>query len=240
MARTAPFQLSEVDMNGLPWGGVLGILLTCVPTAFAAEKVIAPDLSRINDAKSWSVVNADSSTASEQGNRVVRLQPKGRVFRGSNIGLALVEGLEFAEGTLEVDLKGKGAFQPSFLGVAFCVADGKTFEAVYFRPFNFKKADKTFRERAVQYVSWPNHTWEKLRSGKPGKYESAVKPIPDPSGWFHVRVEVTKKKVRVWVDAAKEPCLVVDRLGSREKGKVGLWVDSNDGAFRNLKILPAK
>jgi len=40
----------------------------------------------------------------------------------------------------------------------------------------------------------------------------------------------------VWVDDAKEPCLVIDRLARREKGKVGLWVDSKEGAFRNLTI----
>ncbi len=39
---------------------------------------------------------------------------------------------------------------------------------------------------------------------------------------------------------ALAPCLVVDRLTSRERGKVGLWVDSKEGAFRNLKIVRAK
>jgi hypothetical protein len=227
-------------MKGLSWGCLLGILLTCVPAGSAAAKEIAPDLSRLKDAKSWSVINGEASTAMEKGKRVVHLKPKGRVPRGSNIGLALVEGVEFGEGTLEVDLKGKGKFEASFLGVAFGAADAKTFEAVYFRPFNFLRDPKVFRSRAVQYVAWPDHTWEKLRAGKPGKYEAAVKPVPDPSDWFHARVEVTKKKVRVWVDDAKEACLVVDRLGSREKGKVGLLVDSNEGSFRNLKVLPAK
>jgi hypothetical protein len=126
------------------------------------------------------------------------------------------------------------------VGVAFGAADGKTFEAVYFRPFNFLRDDKSFRVRAVRYVAWPDHTWEKLRKGKPGVFESAVQPVPDPAGWFHARVEVTKQKVRGWVDDAKEPCLAVDRLGGRERGMVGLWVDSQEGAFRNLKILPAK
>ena len=201
--------------------------------------MIAPDLSRINDGKIWRVINADSNTAMEDGKRVVRLKPKGKANTPSDIGLALVEGLEFAEGTLEIDLKGKGKSETSFLGVAFSVVDGKTFEAVYFRPFNFLRDDKSFRVRAVQYVAWPDHTWEKLRKGKPGVYESAVKPIPDPGGWFHARIEVTKQKVSVWVDDAKEPCLVVDRLAGREKGKVGLWVDSKEGAFRNLRIVPA-
>ena len=64
--------------------------------------------------------------------------------------------------------------------------------------------------------------------------------MPDPAGWFHARVDVTKKKVSVFVDDAKEPCLVVNRLASRDSGKVGLWVDSRDGAFANLKISPAR
>jgi hypothetical protein len=202
--------------------------------------VIEPDLSKINDAKAWSVINADCATATEAGKRIARLKPKGKSNTPSDIGLGLVQGIEFSEGTLEVDLKGKGKTQASFLGVAFNVADESNFEAIYFRPFNFMRDDQTLRGHAVQYVAWPDHTWEKLRKGKPGMYESAVQPIPNPSGWFHVRIEVTKQKVKVWVDNAKEPCLVVDRLASLEKGKVGLWVDSKEGAFRDLRITPAK
>ena len=38
---------------------------------------------------------------------------------GSDIGLALVEGVAFTEGVLEIDLKGKGSDEASFLGLAF-------------------------------------------------------------------------------------------------------------------------
>jgi hypothetical protein len=156
----------------------------------------------------------------------------------NDVGLALVEGVEFAEGTLEIDLKGRGPVERCFLGVAFNVADGKNFEAVYFRPFNFREGNYSTPTHAVQYIAWPEHTWEQLRKGKPGRYESTVKPVPDPSDWFHARIEVTKQKVSVWVDAAKAPSLVVARLSGRAKGKVGLWVDGREGAFRNLKIVP--
>jgi hypothetical protein len=232
--------LLEFAMNHWSWGAVLGVLLGCVPLSFAQQKAVAPDLSRINQAKAWRLINADCDTAMEDGKRVVRLRPKVKATTGSSIGLALVEGLEFAEGSLEIDLKGKGKEQASFLGVAFGVVDGKTFEAVYFRPFNFMRDDPAFRARAVQYVAWPDHTWEKLRQTKPGVCESAVKPVPNPSTWFHARVVVTKQKVSVWVDDAKEPCLVVERLASPGKGKIGLWVDSQEGAFSGLKIFPAK
>jgi len=206
----------------------------------AEDKTITPDLSKINDSKSWSVINASTETVSEEGKPVVRLKPRGKSNTPSDIGLALVEGVEFTEGTMEIDLKGKGKQEASFLGLAFNVVDGNTYEAVYFRPFNFMREGNGFRDHAVQYVAWPEHTWEKLRKGKPGVYESAVKPVPDPSGWFHARVEVTKEKVSVYVDEAKEPCLVVDRLAGREKGKIGLWVDSKEGSFRNLKIVSVK
>jgi hypothetical protein len=227
-------------MNRLSWGLVLGVGIVCVPDCFAEPRAITPDLARINDGKVWNVVNAWYTTAMEDGKRAVHLRPKGDPDDGSIIGLALVEGVNFAEGSIDVDLKGKGTRLTSFVGIAFNVADGNTFEAVYFRPFNFKSDDKARRARAVQYVAWPENTWERLRKEKPGVFESAVSPVPDASGWFHARVDVTKKKVSVFVDDAKEPCLVVDRLASRDNGKIGLWVDSRDGAFANLKISPTK
>jgi hypothetical protein len=110
---------------------------------------------------------------------------------------------------------------------------------VYFRPFRFADDDPDARSHAVQYVSWPEYTWEKLRKDKPGVFEAAIKPVPDPAGWFHARIDVTKQKVSVSIDGSTQPCMVVDRLGYRE-GDVGLWVDSMPGAFRNLRIQPAK
>jgi hypothetical protein len=226
-------------MNCISWGCVLGVLLSYVPVSSAREKTIAPDLSQVNDGKTWSVINAEPETARVDGKSVVQLKPKGGSIQGkSNTGLALVEGLEFAEGSFEVDLKGNGKMQTSFLGIAFNIEDEKAFEAVYFRPFNFMR--EGFRGHAVQYIAWPDNTWDKLRREKPGVYEAAVNPAPDPAEWFHARIEVTKKKVSVFVNDAKKPCLVVDRLTSREKGKVGLFVDSQEGAFGNLKIVRAE
>ncbi len=219
-------------------GALFVIALGIGSIASARESVITPDLSRIDDAKTWQVINGDCGTAKEEGKNILRLEPKIKTTTGSSAGLALVEGVEFGEGTLEVDLRGKGKVERCFLGVAFHVADGKTFEAVYFRPFNFLRDG--FQDHSVQYVSWPGNTWERLRTEKPGQFEATVKPIPDPSGWFHARIEVTRQKVSVWVDDAKQPSLIVNRLSNRDKGRVGLWVDSHEGTFRNLKIVPAK
>jgi hypothetical protein len=152
-------------------------------------------------------------------------------------GFALLDGVKFQEGTIEVELKGRNVRQESFLGVAFHVVDAKTFEGVYFRPFNFQ-AEPPFKTRAVQYISWPDHRWQTLREQHPGKYENGVNPVPDPDGWFRTRIEVDGKTVRAFVNDASEPSLVVERLTDRESGAVGLWVDIAPGEFRNLRVTP--
>jgi hypothetical protein len=204
-------------------------------TVLFAQSSVAPDLARMNDARIWSLIDTDASVEG----RAVRLTPHGDPAVGSHIGMALVQNLKFTEGRLEIDLRGGGKQQASFLGLAFGVTDATTFEAVYFRPFRFADADPGARSHAVQYVAWPEYTWEKLRKDKPGVYEAAIEPIPDPAGWFHVRIDVTKHKVSVLVDGSRQHCLVVDRLGHRE-GDIGLWVDSMPAAFRNLRIYPAR
>jgi hypothetical protein len=227
-------------MNRGAWKLVLGILLAGAPAGVASERAITPDLARIGDGKTWRLVNAEFDASTREGRPAVRLRPKGAPGPGSVVAMALVEGLDFTGGTVDVDLRGNGAARTGFLGIAFGVADARTFEAVYFRPFRFTDADKASRAHAVQYVAWPEHTWENLRREKPGVYESALKPAPDPGGWFHARMEVTKDKVRVYVDGAKEPCLVVDRLAGRAGGGIGLWVDSRESAFANLRIVPTE
>ncbi len=211
---------------------IRGSALLCI--AVLAGQSLTPDLARPNDAQRWRLLDADASVEGP----VVLLTPHGDPAVGSHIGLALLQNVMFSEGTLEIDLRGGGARAASFLGLAFGAADANTFEAVYFRPFRFADADPVARAHAVQYVAWPEYTWEKLRKEKPGVYETAIQPVPDPAGWFHVRIDVTKQTVSVSIDGAR-PCLVVDRLGHRD-GDVGLWVDSMPGAFRNLRIEPAR
>jgi hypothetical protein len=97
------------------------------------------------------------------------------------------------------------------------------------------------RGRAVQYVAWPADTWEHLRKTAPGRFESSLHPVPDPDSWFHARIEVTDKHVRVFVDNASEPSLVVNRLlRGGQRRPAGLFVDSADGLYANLEITSDK
>jgi hypothetical protein len=196
------------------------------------------ELATVADAKAWKVSDAKAEALEVDGKRAIRLTAEGDSATGT-VGLALPVGWSFTTGTIEVDLKGRNLRQRSFLGVAFNVIDKKTFEAIYFRPFNFK-AEEPFRKRSVQYIAWPGNTWERLRKDTPGKFENSVNPVPDPDGWFHARIEVTDTQVRVFVNRAKEASLEIGRLArGGDNRSVGLFVDSVEGIYANLKIMPA-
>ncbi len=143
------------------------------------------------------------------------------------------------EGTIDVELRGRNVPQRSFIGIAFNGQDERTYEAVYFRPFNFR-AEGPRRTRAVQYISHPEHPWAVLRESQPGVFESSVSPVPDPDGWFPVRIVLTRIEVTAYVADAAEPSLKVRRIPDRRGGWVGLWVgNGSNGEFRNLTIRPA-
>jgi len=179
------------------------------------------------------VFNRSVSSLSDGARQGVRLSEH------AGDGVAYLQGVEFTNGTIELDVRGKDVPQQSFVGVAFHGVDGTTYDAIYFRPFNFRAEDPARRGHAVQYIAQPIYPWQKLRAEQPGKYERAIDPVPDPNAWFHVRVVVTSPKVSVFVDDAKEPSLVIDQLSNRKKGLVGLWVGNNSGGdFANLKIVP--
>jgi hypothetical protein len=213
-------------------GGAVG--LSSAPRIFGQKKPIEPDLAALSDGKGLKVFNRSVSTLNDGTKKGLRIS------ESPGDGVAYLQGVEFANGTIEFDLRGKDVQQQSFVGVAFHGLDGTTYDAIYFRPFNFKAEDPARRIRAVQYISHPTYTWQKLRTEHPGKYEKAVNPVPDPNGWFHVRVVVASPNVSVFVADAKEPSLVVQQLSERNKGLVGLWVGNTSGGdFAGFRIIPA-
>jgi hypothetical protein len=197
-------------------------------------KPIAPDLTALADGKGLNASKRTITRLTDGARKGVRLS------EAEGEGPAYLPGIEFANGTIELDLKGKDVQGASFIGVAFHGVDGTTYDAIYFRPFNFKTDDQARVLRAVQYISHPANPWQKLRLAHPNQYEKPVKPVPDPNGWFHARVVVASPKVSVFVGDATEPCLTVNQLSDRKKGLVGIWVgNTSGGEFADFKIVPA-
>ncbi len=152
-------------------------------------------------------------------------------------GLVWLNNVTFSTGTIDVDLKGQDVFQHSFVGIAFHGLNDSTFEAVYFRPFQFLTPDTARRKRGVQYVSLPDDPWQRLRNEHPGVYEKPVIPGPDPNDWFHATIIVTEQEVLVFVNKGTSPALRVGLLSGRKNGKIGLYTaDRSGGSFSNLSI----
>jgi hypothetical protein len=161
-----------------------------------------------------------------------------RFSKNEGDGIAWLKGVEFSNGIIELDIKGKDVMQQSFVGVAFHGLNNETLDAIYFRPFNFQSTDPVRKIHAVQYVSHPDYTWSVLREKYNGKYEKAVTPAPNGNDWFHTKIVVQYPKVTVYVNGNSEPSLVIDKLNDRKIGKIGLWVgNTSDGDFANLQII---
>jgi hypothetical protein len=160
-----------------------------------------------------------------------------RFSKNTGDGIAWLKGIEFSNGIIELDIRGKEVMQQSFVGVAFHGLNNETLDAIYFRPFNFQSTDPVRKIHAVQYISHPDYTWSILREKHNGKYEKTVTPAPNGNDWFHVRIVIQYPKVSVYVNGNSEPSLVIDKLNERKTGKIGLWVgNTSDGDFSNLQI----
>ncbi|MFC1639534.1 hypothetical protein ACFL3B_02070 [Gemmatimonadota bacterium] len=214
---------------------VFPALLLGPPSGLAAQNIIRPDLAGIASGEGWTLANRAATTEVANGQTIVKFDGR----PGS--GAAWLDGVEFENGTIQVRIRGKNSPGLSFVGVAFRGVDDETYDAVYFRPFNFVGDNDLSRSHMVQYVSHPENTWSRLREEHADVYENALIDPPNPDEFFTARIVVTKPEVRVYVEGDTEPSLVVSELTARTGGRIGLWMGNNsDGSFAELVIRPAR
>lgn len=150
-------------------------------------------------------------------------------------GIGILEDVEFDKGTIEIELLGENNPGKSFIGVAFNIQNETTYEAIYFRPFNFVSKEKIRKDHMVQYIFHPESTWKKLRAERTGEFESEIETPPNPDDWFKVVININEEKVEVYVNELSEPVLVIDRLILPKSKKIGIWTGfGSSGRFRNL------
>lgn len=219
-------------MPNLRSARLLLIAVSFVSMHAAAQSIESLDVTAVGKDPRWKIAGRTVSVVDAKGKRALR------IGEGEGMGVAWLDGYDFGNGVIEIDMLGRSEpLQGSFLGVAFRVVDAKTHDAVYFRPFNFRAAEPERHSHAVQYVSDPLWSWQRLRSEHPGQYEKAVVPEVDGDEWFHARIVVERPNVTVFVNGASAPCLAVKELSERAHGSVGLWVgEGSGGHFANLRV----
>lgn len=162
----------------------------------------------------------------------------------TTLGLAIVNGIPFRNGTIEVDVAGRrGPYAApddrGFIGIAFRVSpNAERFEYIYLRPENGRADDQVRRNHSIQYASHPDFPWPRMRKEFPERYESYVDL--EPGVWTRMRIVVAGTSARLFVHDAPQPALVVNdlKLGESEGG-VALWIGpGTEGFFSNLRVRP--
>jgi len=143
-------------------------------------------------------------------------------------GIVRIKGKTLTLGSIDFDVKGKDVLQRSFVGIAFHGLDDTTYEAVYFRPFNFLTTDPVRKAHAAQYIANPKYDWVKLRADYLNKYEKPVSPAPNPNKWFHLRMLVETKMISVYINYNQQAALTVEPLVNLN-GKIDYWAGNNSG-----------
>ncbi|RYD68993.1 MAG: hypothetical protein EOP55_24715, partial [Sphingobacteriales bacterium] len=162
-------------------GIIVFFLLFCLPSLLSAQKLQQFNLGGLFRVGKLQAYNRTVKADSSKREAVIIDEKTGE-------GIVWIKSLNFTQGIIELDLKGQDVLQKSFVGVAFHGLNDSTYDAIYFRPFNFRATDSVRRIHAVQYISHPAYTWKRLRDEQNAKYEKAVNPVPDPNEWFHARI----------------------------------------------------
>lgn len=152
-------------------------------------------------------------------------------------GLTIINTASFETGVIELEIKGENNPGKSFVGFAFNIQNDSTYEAIYFRPFNFVAEAPARRSHMVQYIYHPGYTWYKLREERTDEFENEIQSPPNPDGWFKAKIVVSDKSVSVFIEGRNKPELAVKRLSDGKTDRVGLWTGfGSSGRFKNLKI----
>ena len=214
--------------QGMVFSGAVMLVMT-MPLAGMAQTVeeLTPNRVRL-------------ASVEYKGKKAVKVTEDGEVANGE--AYAIVKGMEFRNGTIEVELAGEpaksaGPGARGFIGVAFRLQDGK-FEYIYLRPTNGRADDQVRRNHSTQYSSHPDFDFARLRKESPEKYESYVDL--EPGVWTRVRIAVQGTTAKLFVHGAPQPVLIVNDLKRGDvSGAVALWIGpGTDGYFTGLSIKP--
>jgi hypothetical protein len=164
--------------------------------------------------------------------------------QADEFGYAALAGTDFQDGTIEADMAVKittppGVRMPGFAGVAFRMDPrGSEYELFYLRPRNALAEDQAMRNHAVQYTAEPNYSWYRLRRQWPFIYESYADIGPET--WIKLKIEVTGRRARLFLNGSANPSLVVDGLKSSNlRGRVALWAYAGEETyFSSIRVTP--
>ena len=127
-----------------------------------------------------------------------------------------ISDVAFTNGTIEVKvlsrlLKNAPETARGFIGVAFRInKTNSSFESIYIRPTNGRADDQIRRNHSIQYFSYPNYKFDRLRKETPERYESYADMALNE--WITMRIVVNGQEAKLYLNDAKQPALLVKDL----------------------------
>lgn len=157
---------------------------------------------------------------------------------------AKIKDLNIKNGSVEVKvlsklMKNAPLSARGFIGLAFRINEqNDIFESIYIRPTNGRSDDQIRRNHSIQYFSYPDYKFDRLRKESPEKYESYADM--GLNEWIKLKIEFIGNKASLYINDAKHPALLVHDLkhGNNISGSIGLWIGNfTEGYFSDLKVV---
>src|SRR6187549_206682 len=191
--------------------------------------------------------NSSMSIEKLMGKEVVKVIKDSAVSGSDLPTFTKLKGIDFNNGTIEIKVLSRlvpnaPAFARGFIGIAFRVNDSNSkFECIYIRPTNGRANDQIRRNHSIQYISYPDYPFDRLRKEAPEMYESYADM--GLNEWIRLKIVVKDLQAKLFINDNKQPSLIVNDLkhGANSSGAIAFWVDSGtEGYFSDLKILNDK
>ncbi|HXX70891.1 MAG TPA: hypothetical protein VEI55_01260 [Candidatus Acidoferrum sp.] len=187
-------------------------------------------------------VDGKGEITTYRGRRALKLAAAPDHHGSDDTVLAIVTNSDFKDGTIEAEISGApSAGAPAdargFVGIVFRMqGQGERGEDIYLRPTNGRADDQLRRNHSVQYESMPDYPWHRLRQEDPGMYESYADL--EAGAWTKLKIVISGKTARLYVNGAAQPCLIVNDLKLGEShGQIALWAHwTTDAYFSNLTV----
>lgn len=195
------------------------------------------------DINSFTSINTDIEEVIIDEQSVIRVVKNKKLMNFDENTYAKLIYSSFQNGIIEVQLYSKllpdaPDFARGFIGIAFRIDENDSeFESFYLRPTNGRTTDKVRKNRAVQYFSYPDYTFEYFRQNNITDFEGPASISLNE--WISLKAVINNDKAKFYLNGSVEPVLVVNGLkhGKNARGSVGLFVDvGTEGFFKNLKI----
>ncbi|WP_449398976.1 hypothetical protein [Chryseobacterium wanjuense] len=173
---------------------ILFLFLLISESAYS-QKIILDESNLLPNKVHMQIVNL-------KGEKVVRVVKDSTVKEADEPTFVKIKNTKFKNGSIEVEVLSRllptaAPTDRGFIGLAFRIDDmNSKFESIYIRPANGRAEDQVRRNHSIQYFSFPDYKYERLRKESPEKYESYADM--GLNEWIKMKIEIQGSQAKLF------------------------------------------